>query len=257
MRRHPGLALPWAASSDGSGLPGRARSFPFPDRLACQDRGISPVRSRGFVRRFLNIALMALGGILGPSACGDAPEEKSRAALDAWLAGVMEKSAIKIEPKVTPVDDEIVRKVFPRDRFYVVHMPRWPVAVKPPPGLSYETLVRIRPDEPVEPIRDEEALKAFFARSLAGVIDQEQARTAVLAAFRLTGACAKGGPFKFSQPEVSIVPQGDALLGTARAAVQEPDRGAFEVRVEFGPNGRIKPDAIQIMGRPRPGPPPR
>jgi hypothetical protein len=54
---------------------------------------------------------------------------------------------------------------------------------------------------------------------------------------------------------VSTVREGSDLIATARAAVQEPARGDVEIRLEFGSDGRIKPDGIKIDDRSRPGPP--
>lgn len=203
----------------------------------------------------VGFALIALSSVLGGSAPGDPPEDKGRAILNAWLARVLQSIAIKIEPKVIPVEDENIQKVFPGDRFYGVYVPRWPVAVRPPKELAYETVVCIRHGGSVEPIRDEEALRTFLAQTLPSVEDETQARAALLASLRLAEAGAKGGPYQFDEPEFSIVRQEKSILATARAAVLELGRGEVEIRMEFSSDGRIKSDAIKIGGRPRPGPP--
>jgi hypothetical protein len=203
----------------------------------------------------MGFALIALCAVPGWSAPDDPPEDKGRAVLNAWLARALQSIAIKIEPKVIPVEDENIQQVFPGDRFYGVYVPRWPVAIRPPKELSYETVVCIRQDESVEPIRDEEALRTFLAQRLLGVQDETRARAALLASLRLAEAGAKGGPYQFEEPEFSVVRQEKSILATARAAVHEPGRGEVEIRMEFGSDGRINSDAIKIGGRPRPGPP--
>ena len=203
----------------------------------------------------VGFALFALSGVPGSSGSGDPPEDNARAVLNAWLDRVLQGIAIKIEPKVIPIDDENVEKVFPGDRFYGVYIPRWPVAIRPPKELSYETVVYIRRGESAEPIRDEDALKTFLAQTLSDIEDETRARAALLASLRLAEAGAKDGPYQFDEPEFSVVRQEKSILATARAAVHGPGRGDVEIRMEFSSDGRIRSDAIKIGGRPRPAPP--
>ena len=167
----------------------------------------------------------------------------------------MQGMKIKIKPKVIPLEDEILGKVFPADRFYGVYLPRWPVAVRPPKELSYETVVDIRRGESVEPIRDDEALRTFLGQTLSGVTDEVHARAAVLASLRLAAALAKGAPYRLESPEISVVRQENHLIATALAAVRQPGRGDITIRMQFGGDGKIALDAIKIDGRARPGPP--
>ena len=65
--------------------------------------------------------------------------------VDAWLNNVLESAPVKVKPrKVAPIDDEQVRKVFPKGRFYDISFATWPVAPRLPKALSYEMLGSIR-----------------------------------------------------------------------------------------------------------------
>jgi len=202
----------------------------------------------------LALAVVGLSGIPAKSAQGSV-EDESRTVLDSWLASVMQNMPIKIEPKVISIEDEFVQKVFPGKHFYGVYLPRWPVAVKPPLELSYETVVCVRDNKSVEPIRNEDVLKTFLAQTLADIKDESWARAAVLASLRLVGAGAKGGPYQLEKPDISVVRQEENIVATAQAAVHEPSRGEITIRIEFSADGKTMPGAIEIGGRPRPGPP--
>jgi hypothetical protein len=194
----------------------------------------------------------AFGGISGCAASQD----NDRRMVDAWLNNVLESAPVKVKPqKVAPIDDEQVRKVFPTVRFYDISFATWPVAPRLPKTLSYQMLARVADGESVEPILDAESLKAFLTKELTDIRDEAAAADAALASLRLAQAIATAGSYAFDKPEVSAVREGSDLIATARAAVQAPARGDVEMRLEFGSDGRVKPDAITIDDRSRRGPP--
>jgi len=204
--------------------------------------------------------VMALVSLLGASGGGsvrsEEPVDKSRAVLDAWLAKVMQSISIKIEPKVIPIEDDGLQRIFPGNHFYGVYLPRWPVAIRTPKELSYENVIVVRQDESIEPIRDGQALTSFLTQALANIQDEPRARLALLGSLRLAEAGAKDGPYQFDDPQISITQQEKNIVGSARAAVHEPGSGEVSIRIEFGPDGRVKPNGIEIDGRPRRGAPP-
>jgi hypothetical protein len=211
-------------------------------------------------RRALLALVMALVSLLGASSGSvrsEEPVNKSRAVLDAWLAKVMQSISIKIEPKVILIEDDGLQKIFPGNSFYGVYLPRWPVAIRTPKELSYENVIVVRQDESIEPIRDGQALTSFLTQALANIQDEPRARLALLGSLRLAEAGAKDGPYQFDDPQISITRQKKNIVGSARAAVHEPGSGEVTIRIEFGPDGRAKPDGIEIDGRPRRGAPPR
>jgi len=183
-------------------------------------------------------------------------QDKDWQMVDAWLNNVLESATVKVKPqKVAPIDDEQVLKVFPSGRFYDISFATWPVAPRLPKALSYEMLARVTDGESVEPIRDAASLMVFLTKELADIRNEGAAAAAALASLRLAQAIATAGSYAFDKPEVSAVREGSDLIATARAAVQEPARGDVEIRLEFGSDGRIKPDGIKIDDRSRRGPP--
>jgi hypothetical protein len=168
----------------------------------------------------------------------------------------MQGISIKIEPKIIPIEDNGLQRIFPGNRFYGVYLPRWPVAIRTPKELSYENVIVVRQGESIEPIRDGEALTSFLTKGLANIQDEPRAHLALLASLRLAEAGAKDGPYQFEDPQISITRQEKNIIGSARGAVHEPGTGEVTVRVEFGPDGKPTPDGIEIDGRPRRGAPP-
>jgi hypothetical protein len=174
--------------------------------------------------------------------------------VEAWLNKVLEGASMRVKPqKVARVDDTSVHDVFPGSDFYGVSFATWPIAPRLPKELSHDTLVRVRADASVEPIRDSNALKGFLAQTLTDVRDEKRAETAALAALRLAEEIAKAGAF--GTPQVSVTRQGGGLVATARAAASEPATGEVALRLEFGPDGAIRPDTIEIEDSSRRGPP--
>jgi hypothetical protein len=182
-------------------------------------------------------------------------DQKSRAKLNSWLADTMKDMQTRIEPKVIPIMDETIRQFFPGSHFYAVYLPRWPRAVIPPKQLSLETLICVSGDGVVEPIRNRDELRAFLARKLAGVTNEDRARNAALASLLLATAGAKSGPYQLKSPDIQVTSEGTHIIGNARASVHEPSRGNIDVRVEFGPDGRTTPNDIKIQSSTKPAPP--
>lgn len=206
----------------------------------------------------LILAITALGGVPGKVDGGETPKDDNLQILTSWLDNVLEGVPVKIKPqKVVPIEDDNVQKIFSGDRFYGISFATWPVAPRLPKELSYETLVRVRQGGSIEPVRDQEALKGFLAQSLTGIEDKERAAAAGLASLRLAEAIATAASSAFEKPHVSVVQQGSGIVATARAAAAEPARGEVEVQLEFGSDGKVKPDSIRIDDRSRRGPPGR
>jgi hypothetical protein len=205
----------------------------------------------------LILAIAALGGVPGKTDGGETPNGDHSQIITSWLDGVLASLPVKIRPqKVVPIEDDNVQNIFPGERFYSVSFATWPIAPRLPKEISYETLVRVRQGS-IEPVRDLEALKGFLAKSLSGIADKERAAVAGLASLRLAEAIATAGLSAFEKPEVSVVQHGSDIAATARAVAAEPARGEVQLDLEFGPDGKVKPDSIQITDRSRRGPPGR
>ncbi len=191
---------------------------------------------------------------------GDAVESRlaqNRAILDRWLDVRLKSSQIQIEPKVVRIDSQPVRQVFPKDDFYGVYMPRWPRAVTPPEGLSYETIVVLRNNESVEALRGDDELRSFLASSLTKITDEDAARAVVEAALVLAAYGSPSGPYEMKEPVVSIVRRNENIVATGQAEVREAGRGNIKITLEFNANGNTDFKAITIANSIRPGPPPR
>jgi hypothetical protein len=203
----------------------------------------------------LILAVLALAGVSGWPALGDALGDKSAQMLQSWLDKVMESVSVKVKPqKIVAIEDDAVQKLFPDDRFFGVYFATWPVAPRLPKELAHETLVRVR-RETIEPIRGEDGLRIFLAQALTDIRDDDKARAAASASLRLAEAISKAGASPFGKAEVSVARQGASIVATARASASESVLGEVAIRIEFGADGKAKADAIQIDDRTRRAPP--
>jgi hypothetical protein len=186
-------------------------------------------------------------------------DDKSRAAVEAWLNRIMEHEPVKIVPKVEPVECEAIGRAFPALHFYGVRFPRYPRAIKPPRTLRLENVVCVRPDETLEPVVDFDSLKGFLAKNLPAVNTEERAREALLASLRLAEECKQDGHYRFTVPEgsISVVRKGERLIASGKTTVSAGGRGEVSATLRFGRDGHVKADEIQIEARIRPDVRPR
>src|SRR4051812_27972758 len=102
----------------------------------------------------LLIALLLIPASIGPT-YGQSQDRK-RQMLESWLNKVLESSRVNVKPqKVARIDDQSVQTVFPGSNFYGVSFATWPIAPRLPKELSHDTLVRVRDNDTIEPIRDQ------------------------------------------------------------------------------------------------------
>jgi hypothetical protein len=101
------------------------------------------------------------------------------------------------------------------------------------------------------------ALIEFLTQALARIRGEDQVRAIALASLRLAEAVAKGGSYTFDNPDVSVARQEGRIVATARASVEEPGRGQVTIQMQFGPDGMILPDGVNIEDRTSRGPPSR
>ena len=174
--------------------------------------------------------------------------DKTRAALDTWLARIPEAET----GKVVSVDDESVLKIFQDERFYVVRFMRYPRAQLVPPPLRLETLIRVQPDGSVQPLVDLDELKNFLHAELPTVRNLTVAREVALATLRLAEEYYQDGFYAFDVPEnsVSVIREPGQVVASATAVVTRGGRGQVTTKLSFGPSGRV--DKIAINGKVRP-----
>jgi len=215
-----------------------------------------------FPTRLTRLALTLVAVVILMSspkiATADSLDEKSYQTLSSWLDAVLERAPIKIRPqRVVPLADDKILSVFPDDRFYAVSFATWPIAPRLPSELSHQMVARVAHGESVQPIRDKGALIEFLTQALAGVRGEDRVRAIALASLRLAEAVAKGGSHTFDNPDVSVARQEGRIVATARASAEEPGRGEVTIQMQFGLDGTILPDGVNIEDRTSRGPPSR
>jgi hypothetical protein len=209
----------------------------------------------------IGLALVALGAAhAAPDQSGkkeDVGVDKGKAAVEAWIDRAIASSAtrdptpLRLPRKVEAVNDEGVRKTFTDDRFYSVHAKKTPRPDMVPKALRTLKLVRVRPDDSVEQIKDIEALKSLLCSKFSHVRDEAQVRAAVLTSLRLAEEFYQDGTMKFTMPQdaVSVSHEGDRIVATGKAVVSEGGKGEVQVSLNFGPTGTLKPEDVKISGR--------
>src|SRR5260221_3877269 len=182
-----------------------------------------------------------------------APESastRSRAFLDAWLHHIPGAET----GKITPVDDEAMRRILPDDGFFTVRFTRYPRAQLAPPPLKLENLIAVKRDGTVEQIENLLALQRMLTLELPAIRDESEARAAVLACVRLAEEFFQDGQYVFRFPEdaVSVVRKGDQLIASGKSVVTSGGTGTITATltvdasgkiVAIAPAGRVRPDA--------------
>jgi hypothetical protein len=202
----------------------------------------------------LNLALFAC--VNAPTAADghDQPDnrDKSRAALDAWLERFPNVPKTKDEGlTVVAVDDEAVRRIFPRERFYGVYFyVGYPRPGKLPAELRTHNLIQVQADGAVERIGERESLSALFEKKIPPARDEAQARAATAACIRVAEEFYQDGLYKFHDSEVKVTRQTSDLVAVGRTAVKSRGTGTVSVTLMFKPSGEVH--SVTIEGRVRP-----
>jgi hypothetical protein len=188
--------------------------------------------------------------------CGGEPTEIVRRRLvEKWLVAMMSDTKDNVVPRIIPIANDSISKVFPTDQFYGVYWPRWPRVVMPPKHLPNELVLCVGQNESVEAIAGQDGIRGFLVRNVFGIRDEAHARTSVLAALWLLAFSAAGGPYDLQDINVSVVPRGKGFFAAAQAEVKPPARGNIAVDLQFQADGNVTDAGINIQGHPRGGPP--
>ena len=179
--------------------------------------------------------------------------DKSRAALDAWLARIEGSD----EGRIARLDDPSIPKVFGSDRFYSVSFPRYPRAQLVPRPLNHENLFVVKPDGTVEHLPDLDALKKFLHDRLPAVRDDAHARNAAIASLHLAEVFSQDGYFHFTIREgaISVVHRNDHLIVSGKSEVTKGGRGGVTCSLTFQATGKVHD--IELKERIRPDARPR
>jgi hypothetical protein len=198
----------------------------------------------------LTLLVLAAGwaGADGDDPKAGAAADKGREAVEAWLKRLTKGESLPAPPKIEAVNGA-VSDFFPDDRFFAVRFMRYPRAVKPPPPLRLENLVRVRPDGSVDRVESPNALTKLFEAKLANVADEAGARAALRAALRLAEEFYQDGLYTFAVPEqsVSVAHQDDHLVASGRAVVTGGGKGEITVTLTTGARG-----TVAVAGQVRP-----
>jgi hypothetical protein len=204
----------------------------------------------------LALLVVSLGSVIPPFSA-DAQDEKraedkSRAALEAWLERFPNIPKTQKDGRTTvAVDHQSVHRVFPGERFYGVHFyVNYPHPRTLPAGLKVHNLIVVQSGGAVERIGDREALKAFFEKNLGRIRDEAQASEAAAACVRIAEEFYQDGLYEFHDPEVKVTRRGEDLVAVGEARVKARGSGKVSVTLTFKASGEV--GSVGIEGRVRP-----
>ena len=195
--------------------------------------------------------LMTLVGVLGPAWQASARADGSKALVQDYLE---DRGATGYT--ITAVTADYLADSFPGTDFFAVIFRPYPVAVRPPRGLSASNVFLVQKQkvtpQKVTPLVSPADLEAFFFDALAPVDDEDAAADAGLSWLRLTEVFSQDGFYTFSAPEVNVMatPNGEFIV-TGSVTVTAGGRGSIAVELDFDSLGLL--DDVSETRDVRPG----
>ena len=172
--------------------------------------------------------LIALVGVLGPAWQASARADRSKALVQDYLE---DRGATGYT--ITAVTADYLADSFPGTDFFAVIFRPYPVAVRPPRGLSASNVFLVQKRK-VTPLVSPADLENFFFDELPPVEDEDAAADAGLSWLRLTKVFSQDGFYTFSAPEVNVMatPNGEFIV-TGSVTVTAGGRGSIKAELVF------------------------
>jgi hypothetical protein len=172
--------------------------------------------------------LMVLAGLLGPIGLSSARAQSSEDLVTQYLEDLGATGYA-----ITAVNTDYIANSFPDTDFFEVRFRQWPIAVRPPEGLSASNVFLVQNGE-VFPLTSPADLRDFFFADLPTADDEDDAADAGLAWLRLSEGFSQDGFYTFGDPEVTVtVTEEFGLLVTGIVTVTMGGRGDSHISVEM------------------------
>jgi hypothetical protein len=186
------------------------------------------------------------------------PDPSEQTAIDRIVPGARPRAAIekhfnalpiapddpsRVRANVVFLDPRIYEQSFPKQLWYVLRFPQWPVSISPPAGLASNNLLIYTPDKPLRTISDSQQLQAYFQTNAHPPGTADGAATILKVWLSLSAELAQDGMFEFSVPIVeSSTPSstgGFAARGRINVVAKSGDLGAMSGQVLVDVNGKV------------------
>jgi hypothetical protein len=147
--------------------------------------------------------------------------------------------------QLTAVQEESLNKAFPQRAFYSLRFRQFPIALRPPAGLTSSNVLAVDGDK-VDSLTTGAELEKFATRFLTAK-DEASAKVAVKAYLALLTEQAQDGFYKFDT--AGDVPrtmkEGDKLTVRGKSVVKEGGEGDISVQLDFDAAGKLVAVAVK------------
>jgi hypothetical protein len=160
--------------------------------------------------------------------------------------------------RLQPITDEPVLRTFPKQLFFSVLFPQYPVARVAPPGHSASNVYAVPRGQVGKPqlLADASKLEAFFKSSLAGASDENKAKDAVRAWLLLASVYSNDGFYKFvlMDEATKVSTEGGNRKAAGKMVVMAGGNGEIDGTVLLGEGGKLL--SASVVSKLKPGPRP-
>jgi hypothetical protein len=154
---------------------------------------------------------------------------------------------------ITPIDEEYVANTFPGIDFFEVVFRQYPIAVRPPQGLSSADIFLVLDGTVYHIATPTGLINAFFYAQMHGLmasvvgtdgtVDENLVTQVGLTYLRLTQVFSLDGFFQFNEPSVNVTTDpftgNVAVTGSVTVVNQRGDNGEIDATLEFNADGTL------------------
>jgi len=195
--------------------------------------------------------LLLLSGLL--LGADPSKAEEARKAVDAYL-----KKNVAQTAKVEMIRDDALAGLFPKHQFATAFFRLFPVPIRPPKGMKSSNVLAVPDEGELELLTGPDDLKAFFAKNLPAIKDDQAGKTMVHAWLRLSYEFSQDGFYRFSIPDKEIAARadGDTREFSGKAVVEPTGGNKGEITTTLFVV-KQKLDRVEEQRKVFPGPRPR
>jgi len=150
----------------------------------------------------------------------------------------------RVRANVLFIDTGSYQPLFPKQLFYVLRFPQWPVSIAPPAGLANNNLLVFTQDKPLQAISNSQQLQEYFQLNAHAQGTVDGAANTLKAWLSLSAELEQDGMFQFNAPVVesstNFAAGGFEAHGHIAVAPRSGDMGSITGKVIVDASGKLQ-----------------
>ncbi len=150
----------------------------------------------------------------------------------------------RVRANVLFIDTGSYQPLFPKQLFYVLRFPQWPVSIAPPADLANNNLLVFTQGKPLQAISDNQQLQEYFQLNAHAQGTVEGAANTLKAWLSLSAELEQDGMFQFNAPVVesstNFAAGGFEAHGHIDVAPKRGDMGSITGKVIVDASGKLQ-----------------